>query len=482
MRRLAPLLLALALVVPAAPAAAAEVGSVTAAAPLAHELWIPDVTAKAFRLTYVTSDAKGRPALSTGELFLPKGTAPGGGWPVISWAHGTSGLGDTCAPSVMGPAEPERDFGYLQRWMRQGYAVVATDYAGLGTAGLPAYLHGRSEAHNVVDAVKAGRRYAHDRLGAGEQLSDRWVTIGQSQGGGAAIYTARYATQYGGSGLDYLGAVGTGTPANVEDLVGLLGPGVPTISAGLTAYLTYIVASMRDVHPELGIDGVLTAEGRKFLTLAETRCIFAFEKDLQGVQIGDFFTAPLATLPNWDATIRDYMAMPESGFDKPFFMGHGLADVDVPFAITAPYVAKLEANRQPLTFKAYPTDHSGALLQSQADTTPFVRALFTKAGPGPDVAPATAPSIALPRRARLAATLRRGLRVRVVAPAMTPVTLVVRSGGRRVATATGETSTDATATLTARFTATFRRRATRARSVTLRLSAAGVTRRVVVRR
>ena len=44
--------------------------------------------------------------------------------------------------------------------MREGYAVVASDYTGLGTPGLPAYLNGRSEAHNIVDVVKAGRAYA----------------------------------------------------------------------------------------------------------------------------------------------------------------------------------------------------------------------------------------------------------------------------------------------------------------------------------
>ena len=27
------------------------------------------------------------------------------------------------------------------------------------------------------------------------------------------------------------------------------------------------------------------------------------------------------------------MAMPEQGFDKPFFMGHGLKDADVPYVL-----------------------------------------------------------------------------------------------------------------------------------------------------
>ena len=205
-------------------------------------------------------------------MFVPKGKAPRGGWPVVSWAHGTSGLADRCAPSRVGPALPERDRPYLSRWIAEGYAIVASDYVGLGTPGLAPYLDGRTTAHNVVDMVKAGRAVAADRGGRRARLARDWVAIGQSQGGGAAIYTARYATEFGGPGLTYRGAVGTGTPAYIEKAMDLVGPGVPPapITNGLTAYLSYIFAALRYVHPELGIDGILTDTGRKYLALAET--------------------------------------------------------------------------------------------------------------------------------------------------------------------------------------------------------------------
>jgi hypothetical protein len=356
--------------------AARPPGTVTAAKPLRHGLWIPGTTSRAFKLTYVTTDARGKRAVSTGTLFVPKGQAPRGGWPVISWAHGTSGLADRCAPSVVGPALPHRDRPYLANWMREGYAIVASDYVGLGTPGLPAYLNGRSEAHNIVDIVKAGRAYARKQLPASSRLARKWVVIGQSQGAGAAIYTARYATKFGGRGLDYRGAVGTGTPAYVEKVVNALGPGFPTLSAAFTGYLTYIYTSLRSVHPELGIDGILAPTGRKWLKRAETSCITPFEHAVEGVELGNFLTAQAASLPNFVRTVARYMAMPESGFDKPFFMGHGLQDMDVPYGLTSDYVKKLKANHQPLTFKTYNSDHSGTLLKSQKNTHPFVRKLF----------------------------------------------------------------------------------------------------------
>ena len=211
-----------------------------------------------------------------------------------------------------------RDWSYLRTWMEQGYAIVASDYVGLGTPGLMPYLDGRATAHSVVDMVKAGRAFTSG-LAPRLRLARRWVTIGQSQGGGASIYTARYASEYGGPGLDFRGAVGTGTPAYIEDYVMLLGPEVPpvTITPSLAAYLTYIIASLRDVHPELGINGILTEKGKKYVAMSETMCDEEFAEAMEGVAVGEFFTAPMASLPDIYPTLKDYMGMPEEGFDTP---------------------------------------------------------------------------------------------------------------------------------------------------------------------
>jgi hypothetical protein len=361
-----------------ATAAASAPGTVVRSAPLRHGLWIPGTTARAYKLTYVTTDVRGRRTLSTGTVFLPRGRAPLGGWPVISWAHGTSGLADKCAPSVVGPALPHRDRPYLANWMRQGYAIVASDYAGLGTPGLPAYLNGRSEAHNIVDIVKAGRAFVRRRLPPSSGLARKWVVIGQSQGAGAAIYTARYATRFGGRGLDYRGAVGTGTPAYIERVAEAIGPGFPALGPATVEYFAYIYASLRRAYPELGLDGILTASGRHYLARATQACGGPFERELEGVDVGAFFTRPVSSLPRFRTTVERYMAMPEKGFDKPFFMGHGLKDQDVPYSLTLPYVRELKANHQPLTFKTYDSDHSGTLILSQKDTHPFVRHLFAR--------------------------------------------------------------------------------------------------------
>lgn len=354
------------------------VGTVLSSETLERSLWIPKTTSRAFKLKYVTTDAFGRRTPSMGTVFVPKGRAPKGGWPVISWAHGTSGIGDGCAPSSVGPAMPARDWAYLGTWMRQGYAIVASDYAGLGTTGVHAYLHNRSTAHNVVDMVKAARRFSQSHLPESQRLSNKWVVIGQSQGGGGAIATASYATEFGGKGLDFRGGVGTGTPAFIELLVSLPGPGVLPVDASqaLTAYLLYILVGMREVHPELDIDSALTPKGRHFVDLAETACIIELEETVKGHAMGDFFNRPLASLPGYVETARAYLGMPETGFEKPIFLANGLVDTDVPMETTAAYVGLLRAGGADVTFRTYPTDHNTTMQASLVDSVPFVKRLF----------------------------------------------------------------------------------------------------------
>jgi len=72
--------------------------------------------------------------------------------------------------------------------------VVGSDYAGLGTPGLMSYLNGVTTAHGIVDSVIAAHQMDLP-------VSPRWAVVGQSQGGGAAIDTARWATEFSaGSG------------------------------------------------------------------------------------------------------------------------------------------------------------------------------------------------------------------------------------------------------------------------------------------
>lgn len=364
---------ALAFPVPSSAAPTPTPGQVLSVATLPAAVTVPgSVNAK--RLVYRTTGVGGAPASSSGAVYFPPGTPPKGGWPVIAWAHGTTGLADRCAYSVGGPIAKERDWAYLGAWLKQGYAVVATDYVGLGTPGNHPYLNGTVEAHSIVDSVKAVHRQFPG------VVADRYVIVGQSQGGGAAVITARKATEFGGKELDYRGAVGTGVPAHLEDALTLLGPHVPPVrlSANMTVYLLFLLSGLRTSFPQIDIDSYLTDAGRYWVGRAEQYCDpqLVGEIGSKPIIFGDLLAKPLAALPNAHGLLADYLGIPTTGYDRPLFIGQGLTDTDILVPGTLATVAEMQANHQPLTFRSYPTDHNGTVNASLTDTVPFVRELL----------------------------------------------------------------------------------------------------------
>ncbi|MDB5125724.1 MAG: Secretory lipase [Mucilaginibacter sp.] len=164
---------------------------------------------------YLSTSAADQPVATSGIIALPNPAAhpvPDGGYPLISWAHGTVGIANQCAPS--------RDWGdtgaspmnaypntMLSHFLDQGWAVAMTDYEALGTGTadhLHPYMCGCSEAHAVLDIVWAARRLF------GDQISSRFAIVGHSQGGQGALFAAHHAPDR----IEGLTAVAAIAPAN----------------------------------------------------------------------------------------------------------------------------------------------------------------------------------------------------------------------------------------------------------------------------
>ena len=325
----------------------------------------------AYRILYSTTDQHDAPAVSTAAVFVPRTPAPPGGYPVIAWAHGTVGLGDDCTPSAL-PRIP-RDDEYLSHWLNEGYVIVASDYAGLGTPGLMSYLNSVTTAHGVIDSVIAAHRMDI-------ALSPKWAIVGQSQGGGAAVASARWATEFSaGSGLDYRGVVATGTPANIQKFVAQAGPELqlPELGPVANAYTAYIIAALREARPDLDVNRVLSPAGLNAAARAETVCVHPLTDELAPLSPAAMFSAPLLSIPGIEEALQDFMGTPVSGYDRPIFLGVGLLDRDVPPASTLAFYDQLMANNQNVELRIYPEeDHSGTVLASLVDSTPFLRNAF----------------------------------------------------------------------------------------------------------
>lgn len=339
-------------------------GTVIRQVPLDPSVSLP-AAGRAYRVLYATRDIHDRPAVSTGAVFLPKQTAPPGGYPVLAWAHGTTGLGDQCAPSVR-PRSP-RDKIFLDHWLNRGYAIVSTDYAGLGTPGLMNYLSGVVEANSIGDSVAAASAM-------GLPLSKKWAIIGQSQGAGAALNAATRATALSAAhGLQYRGVVAMGTPANIEHVVTLGVPAPVVLPSGMNAYTAYIFAALADVRPDLKPLDVLTPRGRTLVRQARTMCLTDLERITTGMPLTEFFAKPVLTIPGIRETLVEYMATPYRGYDRPVFLAQGLLDLDVPAPSALTLYAQMRAARQPVELHVYPDkEHSTTVIAALKDVTPFV--------------------------------------------------------------------------------------------------------------
>jgi fermentation-respiration switch protein FrsA (DUF1100 family) len=139
-----------------------------------------------YRVLYVSETVQGHPVLVTGLVMVPDTPPPAGGYPVVSWGHGTNGMADQCAPSL----DPSQAVPYQNDLLARGWEVVASDYQGEGTPGLLPYLVGVSAARNTIDIVRAARHLAPAHAGTA------YVVWGHSEGGQTAVFSYAIADSY----------------------------------------------------------------------------------------------------------------------------------------------------------------------------------------------------------------------------------------------------------------------------------------------
>ncbi len=286
--------------------------------PLPPLLGLPDAATQTRILYSSTNGIDGKtPVAVSGTFFAPKGTPPAEGWPLVAWAHGTTGVADLCAPSWQ--TRSFRDLAYLDTWLAQGFAVVATDYQGLGTPGPHPYLATRPEAYSVLDSIRAARKAFPD-------LAGKVIVVGQSQGGGAAFATAALAPDYAPE-IDIRGTVATGIPY-------LTGERTSTPPADMDrvqptyAYLLYIALFAQQVDPAFKPADLLTDKALTLMDLARNTCVGPMFTNVNtaGLTAGNaFHTSPQAFF----AGLAHWFAYPTLKLKQPLFVGTGAADHDV---------------------------------------------------------------------------------------------------------------------------------------------------------
>ncbi|GAN72022.1 lipase [Acetobacter syzygii] len=315
----------------------------------------------AWRILYHSLDAEKQDVISSAVVLLPTGTQPSGGWPLVAWAHGTSGVAQSCAPSRM------KNLYYgnegLFEFPKSGLAVVATDYHGLGTSGAHQYMNKLAQAYDVIYAVAAAQS-------AFPQLAKDWVSDGHSQGGMASWSVAELEKE--AKNKHYLGTVSVSGTINMLDFIDPLPK-----EKGAPFYFPMVAFGLQARYPTFDVHTALTPAGYEHYPLiASSGCWYA------GYAAYSSQTSSQIMQPGWTnlPVVRRMLAENEIGTSPvqgPMMVLTGGGDTSVPPEGVRKTAVKSCKNGVSLFFHLYPgLDHDPTMTQSVQDQINWIKDRF----------------------------------------------------------------------------------------------------------
>lgn len=290
---------------------------------------IDALAGRAWRVLYLSTGLDGAPIAVSGIVVAPEGQPPPGGWPVVAWAHGTSGIASRCAPSLFDEHGQDR-IPELAALVDAGAVVVATDYPGLGTPGPHPYLVGQSEGRAVLDAARAA-----SVLLPGE-ASRTTAVYGHSQGGHASLFASIAAAEYAPE-LDLVGVAAMAPPTALGEL---LNDDIGEVDG--VVLTAFAVASWSAIFPQADEATIVDPLARPFVADFADLCVVTTAQGLSAVpdvlalEVGFLATDP-TTAPGWGELLTENAPgdVPPS---VPFLVAQGETDTLVRPDVTKAYV------------------------------------------------------------------------------------------------------------------------------------------------
>ena len=185
----------------------------------------------------------------TGSVFVPQGSPPEGGFPVVALAPQVVGTAADCAaslsPDLLGSSAA------AVALLKAGYVVFVPDYQGLGkpsdgkTVYHP-YLDSTTAGYVVIDGVRAAKTLVP------AATSDSWAALGSLEGGQAAWAANELVDNYG-SGLDLVATASLSPLADFEGLADAAMAGTLNPEQTLV-YVAYLAAVKSEHEYDVDLD------------------------------------------------------------------------------------------------------------------------------------------------------------------------------------------------------------------------------------
>ncbi|WP_149261484.1 lipase family protein [Actinomadura sp. K4S16] len=239
-----------------------------------------DIPMKAWKVRYVSTDAKGAKSVVTGTVAVPDAAwTKGGSRPTVAFNPGTLGSGPQCAFSkqLAGEYVDMYEGPNLALFLKAGFAVAATDGAGYLNGQVHTYMVGANAGHALLDAVRASRR-----IPGGGLTADGKVGIsGYSEGGAAALWGAQLASSYAPE-LDVAGAAAGGVPGDLKLTAKQLNG---SLFAG---FLADALVGLHAAYPEMPFDELMNARGAQAIKDVKSNCLYGTLAVFLGAKVEGF--------------------------------------------------------------------------------------------------------------------------------------------------------------------------------------------------
>ena len=336
---------------PAAPQDVHESGGiVNAEAEPASGPALPADAASVRRITYISrSGVDDSNTHVTGSVYVPRGTAPPGGFHVVAYGPAVSGGTPDCALS---PEATARSSAAVAALLKAGYVVAVPNYQGLGnpSSGKSLYhpfLDSTTAGYNLIDIVRAAKNLVPD-------TSPIWVAAGEFQGGQAAWALNELADNYGYQSLR--GTVSISPTADVAGLADAAAQGALTPEQQ-HLYIAYLAALASEYPGQFHLDDYRRGVAKlNWELLLSCRQSDEAQRNAVSAQISadDLRPASPAAL----AALRAYLqktTLPQGPAQQPMLVAFGDRDPLTPAAWTERAVARACEMNDQITIRQQPT-------------------------------------------------------------------------------------------------------------------------------
>ncbi len=290
---------------------------------------------RGWRILYTTTVNDTTRATAMATVFAPV-DPPAGPRPVIAWEHGTTGLQQRCMPSLI--SAPTLGIPALDRIVRAGWVIVASDYSFAEKGGPHPYLIGEGEARAALDSIRAAQQMPELTLDA------RTVVWGHSQGGHSALWTGIAAPRYAPE-IEIAGVAAIAPATNLRNIIAM--------NQGIDKRLgPYVARAYSRFYPDITFEQAIRPEALAAAREISGLCGFLpAEEPVRAAVLTTTFEGPaLATRTDVALSARLAQNDPDHPIPAPLVIAQGAEDDVVPPAVTAGYVEERCAAGQRLEY------------------------------------------------------------------------------------------------------------------------------------